>query len=526
MQSWFEAVNNFFAAVVPITDFLWDFPTNLDWYASIPVLGNLSFAILLLVGAGIYFTIRLRAIQVTKFTAAARVLADRHAATTGISPWAAFLLSSAMRIGPGNIMGVTGAISVGGPGALFWMWVAAFFGMATAFSEATLAQIFKEKKGDEYVGGLPFYARKVLGDSKFWGVLMAGMFIAYVLLCLPGQTFHMFTSVGMLAEIASGAPMARDSITYWVIGITTIIACLAIAIGGLKRVIAFTNKMVPPMAILYFAVIILLLLFNIGEIPGMFASIFAGAFSPDAIFGGALGVAIAQGVRRGLMSNEAGQGTITMAAATSENDHPCEQGIVQSMGVFLDTMIICTLTGFAVIAARIWDGDAGVSWTEIFPQKLQLYLASIRDLMPGSSFDNAAAFIVTFCYALFAFTTLVGMIIFSEIAANRISRNTVFTKGVRMTGAIVFVPVGVLSVLAGLELGNLWYLADMANIMMVYGNVPILLIASGIIIKATRHYVRQDGTPFTSEVIGREIPLWDDLADERAKGEPVPADKA
>ena len=516
METWFDAVNAYFEAVVPITDFLWDFPTNLEWWANIPVLGNLSLAMILLVGAGIYFTVRLRGIQVTHFGRGVRELSRREAAKTGVTPWAAFLLSSAMRIGPANIMGVTGAISVGGPGALFWMWVAAFFGMATAFVEATLAQIFKEKRGNDYVGGIPFYARRVLGESKFWGMAMAVLFMAYAVLCLPGQTFHMFTSVGMLAEISTGHPFERTSLVYWVIGILTIICCLIVALGGLRRVIAYTNLMVPPMAVLYFVVIIILLIANIGELPGTFAAIFTGAFSPDAVFGGALGVAISQGVRRGLMSNEAGQGTITMAAATAENDHPCGQGLIQSAGVFLDTMIICTLTGLAVISAHIWTGEAGVDWAEIHEQKLPLYLASIAHLTPGTAMDGVTTFITTACYAMFAFTTLVGFIVFLEIAANRISPNRTFTRSMRLVGAGIFVPIGVLSVLAGLELGNLWYISDMANILMVYANVPILLIASGLVFKAARHYMRNDGTPFTSEVIGKDVPLWDDLAAERA----------
>lgn len=160
MKEVFDAVNQVFDFVVPIADFLWGFPTNFDWYASIPILGNLSFAIVILIGSGIFFSIKTGFIQVTHFRKGLRILIDRKTAAVGITPLAAFFLSSAMRVGPGNIMGVTGAIAVGGPGALFWMWVSAFFGMATAFMEATLAQIFKERKGDELVGDLPFYGKK------------------------------------------------------------------------------------------------------------------------------------------------------------------------------------------------------------------------------------------------------------------------------------------------------------------------------------------------------------------------------
>ena len=165
MEGIFQAINNIFSFVGPLSDFLWDFPTNFEWYSSIPVLGNFSFAIILLLGSGIYFSFRIGFMQVTHFKKGINVMTQRRTVETGISPLAAFLLSSAMRVGPGNILGVTGAIAVGGPGALFWMWVSAFFGMSVAYMESVLAQIFKEKKDDEFIGGLPFYGRKLLKNK-------------------------------------------------------------------------------------------------------------------------------------------------------------------------------------------------------------------------------------------------------------------------------------------------------------------------------------------------------------------------
>ena len=149
MQEVFQSVNKVFSFITPMSDFLWDFPTNFEWYAKIPLLGNFSFAIILLLGSGIYFSFRLGFMQVTHFKKGIKVMTEKRSVQTGISPLAAFLLSSAMRVGPGNIIGVTGAIAVGGPGAVFWMWVSAFFGMAIAYMEGVLAQIFKEKKDDE-----------------------------------------------------------------------------------------------------------------------------------------------------------------------------------------------------------------------------------------------------------------------------------------------------------------------------------------------------------------------------------------
>lgn len=158
----------------------------------------------------------------THFRKGLRILIDRKTADVGITPLAAFFLSSAMRVGPGNIMGVTGAIAVGGPGALFWMWVSAFFGMATAFMEATLAQIFKERKGDELVGGLPFYGKKIMGNRTWVGVLLSCIFILYAMFCLPAQAFNVFSSVGSVAEIVTGETFSRTSMLYCITGILLI----------------------------------------------------------------------------------------------------------------------------------------------------------------------------------------------------------------------------------------------------------------------------------------------------------------
>ena len=201
MQALFQSINSIFSFIGPLSDFLWDFPTNFEWYANIPILGNFSFAIILLVGSGIFFSFKLGFMQVTHFKKGIDIMTEKRSVETGISPMAAFLLSSAMRVGPGNIIGVTGAIAVGGPGALFWMWISAFFGMAIAYMEAVLAQIFKEKKGDEFVGGLPFYGRKLLGNKVWIGVFLSVLYILYALCCLPAQGFNVVSSIGTMAEI-------------------------------------------------------------------------------------------------------------------------------------------------------------------------------------------------------------------------------------------------------------------------------------------------------------------------------------
>lgn len=492
MEQLFATVNSFFDFIVPISDFLWDFPTNLGWYHAIPILGNFPLSVLVLFGSGIYFTIGTRCVQLRRFKESVKIVLDRKTSETGISPFAAFMLGTAMRAGPGNIVGVTGAISVGGPGALFWMYVSALFGMSLAFAEATLAQIFKEKKNDEFVGGLPYYGKKILGNHQWIGVALAVLFIAYALINLPSQTFHLFTAVGGAGDILTGVHHERTSPMYYGIGIVLIISIAVIVMGGLKRVVGFTNKVVPFMAVLYLSTALILILINIGTLPSVIVMVFKGAFSPEAIFGGMFGTVLQQGIRRGLMANEAGQGTITMAAAAADTDHPVKQGLVQSMGVFFDTMMICSVAGFMVIMARIWNLDPG-QWDGIRDSKLEIFMTSVRHLTPGTMMDNAVSVIMCVCYALFAFTTLIGMIAFADICANIISRDKRFLLALRCVGAFFFIPFGVVTVLAGLELGNIWYIADLMNIIVVYANVPIILIGSKIVFKALRHYDQTGG---------------------------------
>ena len=506
MEQIFAAINRFFDFVIPVSDFFWDFPTNFSWYSDIPIIGNFSLAIILLVGSGIFFTIKTGFIQVTQFKNGIRILARKKSEEAGLSPLTAFFLSSAMRVGPGNILGVTGAITVGGPGAIFWMWISAFFGMATAYVEAVLAQIFKEKKDDELVGGLPFYGRKLLGNKVGAGVFLSIMFIVYAMACLPAQGYNVVSSIGQMAELVTGTAIASDAVFYYIIAIIIIAITAYMAFGGIKKVTNVTDKMVPVMAVLYILTVIVLVVLNLGRIPYFFGAVFGGAFKPEAIFGGAFGVALAQGIKRGLMSNEAGQGTITMAAGAAHSEHPCEQGIVQSIGVFLDTIVICTLTGFVVVMAHLWTGADAEGFMAL--DKLPKFLASAQELTPGTGLNTVIALSITVCFCLFALTCLVGMISFSEIAANRITRSKGFINGIRVLG-IVITGFGILCSIAGVDLGNLWAISDLGNILIVFANIPLLYLGAKYVFKATRHYKKGDGTKFTSDVVGVECEYWD-----------------
>lgn len=296
MENLFAALNAVLSFVTPVSDFFWDFPKMFGFWKDIPVLGSFSLAIIVLVGSGIYFTLRLGFVQIRQFMTGVRTLATRRSIHTGISPLAAFLLSTAMRVGPGNMIGVTGAIAAGGPGALFWMWISAFFGMATAFTEGTLAQIFKEKRGDNFVGGLPFYARRLCGNKAWVGVALSALYIFYALMCLPAQGLNVITSLGSIVGLVGGEEIPLQSTFYYVMSILLLVFITFMAFGGIKRISRWADILVPVMAVIYIGTAILLILTNLGSVPYFFHAVFAGAFKPEAVFGGVLGTALLQGV--------------------------------------------------------------------------------------------------------------------------------------------------------------------------------------------------------------------------------------
>jgi AGCS family alanine or glycine:cation symporter len=255
--------------------------------------------------------------------------------------------------------------------------------------------------------------------------------------------------------------------------------------------------------------VLVLIVVNFTRIPWFFYAVFTEAFKPEAVFGGAFGTALAQGVKRGLMSNEAGQGTITMPAAASNAAHPCDQGCVQAIGVFLDTIVICTLTGFVVVMGRVWQTDASAAWFDL--GKLPKYLASATELAPGTTFNTIVSLLISVCFGLFAFTCLLGFMSFTEICANRISTKKSFINVIRVL-CLVVISFGVLTSIAGMDLGSLWDLSDFANILIAYCNIPLLYIGFRYVKKATTHFEKQDGTPFTSKVVGIDVPVWDEKA--------------
>lgn len=481
----YETVNDICALFQELADLVWGFPTNMDWYADIPIIGDLPLVIILLVGTGLYFTCSLRFVQVKYFSYGLKLLINSRKEKHGISPLASFLLSTAMRVGPGNILGVTGAVSTGGPGALFWMWVSAFFGMATAFVESTLSQIYKEKQGDEYLGGLPSYGRNLLGGAAVIGSALSFLYIVYALLCIPAQGFNTISAMASVAHNVSGGEISSDGALIWGFALLVMGLSTFAVVGGLRRITRITDVLVPIMAVIYVSAVLVMVAMNIKLLPWFFYAVVTEAFRPEPIFGGAFGLALSQGIKRGLMSNEAGQGTLSMPAAAANAKHPCDQGIIQAIGVFLDTMVICTLTGFILIMGQAWLKDNSAAWFEM--GRLEKFLSSCQLMLGSDVIFGVAVLVISICFGIFAFTCLLGFLSFSEICARQISNNKLFVGAVRLINLAVLA-FGMVTNIAGLDLSALWNLSDFANIIMVCCNLPLLYLGYGKVRNAFEHF--------------------------------------
>ena len=508
-------MNNFIENILSIfqdlSDFIWDFPTNFDWYANLPIIGNLSLVIILLLGTGIYFTIYLHFVQIKYFGYGIRSLINSYDTGKGISPLTSFFLSTAMRVGPGNILGVTGAVSTGGPGALFWMWLSSLFGMSTAFVESTLSQIYKDKQENDYIGGMPCYGRKLLGGAAFIGTGLGLLYIIYAILCIPAQGFNTISAMVSIYQGLNDVKISADSALVWIFFFIIMVFTAFSIFGGLKRITKITDVLVPIMAIIYFLMVLFMVMLNIDLLPWFFYVVITEAFKPESIFGGAVGLAISQGIKRGLMSNEAGQGTLTMPAAVSDVKHPCEQGCIQAIGVFLDTIVICTLTGFVVIMGQSWLKDGAAEWFEL--GRLDKFLASCAQMLGNGDSYDTIILIVSICFGIFAFTCLLGFLSFSEICARQISDNKLFIIIIRFLNLAVLA-FGMAANIAGFDLSALWNLSDFANIIMVCCNLPLLYLGIGKVSKALKIFNREN-VYFNSETFGESLPVWDEKSNRR-----------
>ena len=422
--------------------------------------------LILLVGTGIYLTIRLGLLQVARLPKAFQLIFTKDKGHGDVSSFAALCTALAATVGTGNIIGVATAIKVGGPGALFWMWMAAFFGMATKYAEGLLAIKYRTKDANGAVAGGPMHYI-LLGMGEKWRPLAIFFALAGVLVALLG--IGTFTQVNSITESIQNTAQVDPAITALILSIFVGIAVF----GGLKSISKVSTAVVPFMAIVYILGTLTVILFNIEKIPATLALIFTSAFSPTAAVGGFAGasirMAIQNGVARGVFSNESGLGSAPIAAAAAKTNEPVEQGLISMTGTFIDTLIICTLTGLTILVTGVWSGDLnGVALTQ-------------------SAFSTVFSYfgpsLLTVFLVLFAFTTILGWNYYGE-------RCFEFLFGVRFIWLyrVVFV---VMVLLGGfIELDMVWIIADIVNALMALPNLIALLVLSPVVIAETKQYFK------------------------------------
>lgn len=423
---------------------------------------------LILLAGGIYLTVRSRFIQVRLFREAFKVILEKPASENGISSFGALMVSTASRVGTGNIIGVATAICAGGAGAVFWMWVTAIIGGASAFVESTLAQIYKKKNDDgTSYGGPAFYMRDAL-KQRWLGVIFS------VLIILTYAVGYNMLAAYNLQDTFSAFDFYSKT-TAVVIGVILAVLFGIIVIGGAKRLIKVTEVMVPVMGVLYVIVAIFVLILNAKQLPGMFAMIFESAFDFKAIFGGFAGSCIMNGIKRGLYSNEAGMGSAPNAAATADVSHPAKQGLVQMLSVFIDTLLICTATAFMCLS----------SGTEF---NAEMGGASYVQSSMAANLGSVGPVFLCVAMSLFAFTTLIGNYSYCE-GCLRFILNREVSKG----GILLFRILATILVFVGAiaSAGTVWSLADMTQGLMVIVNVPVIIILAKPAMRCLDDYCRQ-----------------------------------
>ncbi len=462
-----------------VTDFLLPIVQKINAYLSDYIL------LILLVGVGLFYTIRTRFVQIRCFGEGMKKVFGNLSLRGGkqkggLSSFQALATAIAAQVGTGNIVGACGAILIGGPGAIFWMWIIAFFGMATIYAEATLAQETKIVKEDGSVLGGPVYYIRRAFKGKF-GKALAGFFAVAITLAL-GFMGAMVQSNSISESISTAS---SGLVPTWVIGLVLAAICAFIFLGGVQRIASVAEKIVPIMAVVYLLLGLVVLGINFKAIPATFGMIFKFAFVPQALLGGAFGAAIkaaiSQGAKRGLFSNEAGMGSTPHAHAQAKVEKPHDQGVVAMVGVFIDTFVVLTITALVVISTLYANGPLGTAegLAATTLTKANLMQTAVGTAFGSSIFGNIT---IAVCLTFFAFTTIIGWNFFGK-------QNIQYMFGKKQK-----VATAVYSVLAigFIFLGSMfpndlvWELTDMFNNLMVIPNVLALFALSGIVVAAVK----------------------------------------
>lgn len=429
--------------------------------------------IALLIGAGLYFSVRTGFVQLRLLGESIRVIKEPRKDRDAISSFQALMVSTASRVGTGNIVGVTGAIIAGGPGAVFWMWIIALVGGASAFVESTLAQIYKKRGENGSYGGPAYYIKQALHSPALGGAFAVALILTYM------GGFNALASYNMTDFVKVYFPGENATL---VIGAVIAILAALVILGGGKRISKVTQVVVPFMAMLYIGVALVVVILNIENLPVMFQLIFSEAFNPQSAFGGLMGAAMMNGIKRGLYSNEAGIGSAPNAAASADVSHPVKQGLVQMLSVFLDTLVICTATAFMILCTNL---DASLY---IDAAGNTMNAAYIQDSL-ATNFGAFGSFFITAALALFAYTTLIGNYFYAEMNISYLYKdaqsNKTFMFCYRLL-AVVIIFIG-----AQFSAGLAWDLADVLMGFMALINVPVCLILGGTAFKALDDYIKQ-----------------------------------
>ena len=433
--------------------------------------------IVLLIGTGLFFSIKTRFVQVRCFGEGMRRVFGKISLNggrqeSGLSSFQALATAVAAQVGTGNIIGASGAILIGGPGAIFWMWIIAFFGMATIYAEAVLAQETRVVEADGYVRGGPVYYIKKAFPNGF-GKFLAGFFAVATILALGFM--GSMVQANSISETASGA----IGVPAWIIGLAVTIVAGLIFLGGIQRIAFVTEKIVPIMAVLYIVGGLVLLVMRGRYIPETIGMIFRYAFQPNAIIGGSLGfalkTAISQGVKRGLFSNEAGMGSTPHAHALANVEKPHDQGVVAMVGLFVDTFVVLTMTALVVISC-LYAGDgvlaSGSADGVTKANMVQMAFSMIAGQKAGSIF-------VAVCLFFFAFSTVLGWNYFGKV-------NVEYLFGKKAIP--VYSVIALIFIFLGACLSNdlVWELADMFNQLMVIPNVIALVALAPLVVRAAK----------------------------------------
>jgi len=421
--------------------------------------------LVLILGTGLYLMVGLGALPLRKLGYGFRMLwAGRREQGQGdITPFNALMTSLSATIGTGNIAGVGTAIAIGGPGALFWMWMTALVGMATKYAEAVLAVRYREvDENNNHVGGPMYYIRNGLGKNWIWMATLFAIFGA-----LAGFGIGNMVQANSVAD----ALESKFAVPEWMTGVAMAVLVGLVIIGGIRSIAKVAGKLVPFMALAYLVSGLVVLGLNLGEVPAAFMTILQEAFTPTAQVGGFAGatmmLAIQMGVARGIFSNEAGLGSAPIAHAAAETDSPVRQGTVAMLGTFIDTIIICTITGLVIVVSGAWtSGENGAALSAL----------AFGEVLPGTG-----AYVVSLGLALFAFTTILGWSVYGE-------RCVEYLYGIHAIIPFRLLWVAAVPVGALVKLDFVWLVADTLNAMMAIPNLVALLLLSPVVFKISREF--------------------------------------